>query len=342
MRNIMFIILLFLLSACSFKNPFSSEEIGKVTVVNYAPYFKHHRAYFNRTHLKKLSRKKYQFLYHAKKRTLSVLLHHKNRYLLYNFTKPNDPTFSLLTKLNHKQVLKILRKKGYRPKNLHSLGFTAKVSLRLYEGVKTLMIEVKDYRRLQRLYINAIKYYDIKKIKSIKTLLPKSLIYTHYMQYQKRAKEKKEKDALRFIAHKLGFDDHLPKKQKKITPSPRVNTVKKQVVPTKKIEAKDIVRPKTTPEQIVSTKPQRTTKSYMYYLHSASYNELRRYLIKKETSASLSYEKYKKLQKHAAVLKEEKLFNEGSLEELIEAYKINSDPRYKKRIMLLIKAKQKD
>jgi len=353
MQNITLIVILFFLNSCSFNNPFLSEELDKVTVVKYAPYAKHHRAYFTRTSLVPLAGKqKYKFLYHSKKRELGVLLHRKDKYLFYNFTKPEAPVLSLSTTISYADALKVFKRKGYRARNLQHLGYVPKVAPRLYKGVKTLMIEVKDYRRLKRLYLHAIKSHNVSKIKSIKTLLPKSLIYADYKNYKNHAKTEAQKDALRFIANKLSFNSLLAKKKyfakkvRNVTPAP------KETKETQKTEKKEdevqieevtqVLTPDIVPEQSVSIKPKKMTKTYSYYLHSASYNELRRYLVKRETSASLSYDQYKTLQKHAAVLKEEKLFNSGSLEELIAAYKVNHNPKYKARIMLLMKDEQKD
>ena len=355
MRNITLIVILFLLNSCSLNNPFLSEELDldKVTVVKYAPYVKHHRAYFTRTSLVPLAGKqKYRFFYHSKKRELGVLLHRKNKYLFYNFTKPEAPVLSLRTTMSYADALKVFKRQGYKTRNLQHLGYIPKVALRLYKGVKTLMIEVKDYSRLKRLYLRAIKNYNVTKIKSIKTLLPKSLIYADYKNYKNHAKTEAQKDALRFIANKLSFNSLLAKKKyfakkvRNVTPAPKES---KETQKTEKNEdevqikeATQDISPDIVPEKSVSIKPKKVTKTYSYYLQSASYNELRRYLVKPETSASLSYGQYKTLQKHLAVLKEEKLLNSGSLEELIAAYKVNHNPKYKALIMLLIKDKQED
>ncbi len=48
------------------------------------------------------------------------------------------------------------------------------------------------------------------------------------------------------------------------------------------------------------------------------------------------------LKRRETSLTEEKLFNQGSLEELIAAYKVNKNPKYKKRIMKLMKETQKN
>lgn len=81
---------------------------------------------------------------------------------------------------------------------------------------------------------------------------------------------------------------------------------------------------------------------YDYYLKDASLEELSTYLSKRTTRTALSYQQYKMLKQRKIVLQEEKLFTEGSLEDLIAAYKINKNPKYKERIMTLMKEAQEN
>jgi hypothetical protein len=69
-------------------------------------------------------------------------------------------------------------------------------------------------------------------------------------------------------------------------------------------------------------------------LHTAPYEELRSYLSEEDVRENLTYNQYRKLKER---LEEEELLREGSLEELIAAYKENKDPRYKAKILLLMK-----
>lgn len=96
--------------------------------------------------------------------------------------------------------------------------------------------------------------------------------------------------------------------------------------------------------QIIAQKLQIKTQEeiYTYYLKDADLDALSDYLSQKETRASLSYRQYRLLKKRKQFLQEEKLFNEGSLEDLIAAYKKNKNPKYKERILLLIKEEQEN
>lgn len=96
--------------------------------------------------------------------------------------------------------------------------------------------------------------------------------------------------------------------------------------------------------QIIAQKLQIKTREeiYTYYLHEAPLDALSAYLSQKETKASLSTRQYTLLKRRKKSLQEAKLFYEGSLEDLIAAYKINKDPKYKKRILSLIKEKQEN
>ncbi len=289
-----------------------------------------------------------------KNEELAVLLHRNNNdYSLYNFTKPETAPITLRAKRKNSLsvALKTLKRQGYVRKNLNALGYDTNLALRRYKGVKTLMIEVKDFRRLKKLYMKAIQDYNAQEIRSIDTVLPQNLIYTHYENYRKRAKTSGRLAQLQIIADHLGFNSNIPKKtpvenKAKVTKVPEQKKVIKdtqpETIPTikEKQEETPVVEVKNVPVQEVSIKPKKPTKGYVYYRKRASLDELRRYLSKSETRSSLSYSKYKKLQRHANKLQEEKLFNEGSLEELIAAYKVNKRPKYKKRIMTLMKEKQ--
>ncbi|GIU01059.1 hypothetical protein TSL6_15650 [Sulfurovum sp. TSL6] len=96
--------------------------------------------------------------------------------------------------------------------------------------------------------------------------------------------------------------------------------------------------------QIIAQKLQIKTQEeiYTYYLNEASLDALSAYIVQKDTRASLTYRQYKMLKRRKKSLQEEKLFNEGSLEDLIAAYKINKNPKYKKRIMSLMKDQQEN
>ncbi len=83
--------------------------------------------------------------------------------------------------------------------------------------------------------------------------------------------------------------------------------------------------------------PKKVHKPYSYYLKKASYEELNIYLTKGETKNHLTYNQYNQLKDK---LKEEKLLQDGSLEEVITAYKRNKDPRYKTRSLELMKKAQ--
>ncbi|HIE35095.1 MAG TPA: hypothetical protein EYP79_02710 [Campylobacterales bacterium] len=69
--------------------------------------------------------------------------------------------------------------------------------------------------------------------------------------------------------------------------------------------------------------------------------ELSNYINDKATKNALSYNKYNRLKRRKANLQEERLMQKGSLEELITAYKVNKKAKFKRRIMSLMKDKQK-
>ena len=318
MRNIVLAFILFFISGCSINQLFLSEEIDKVNVVKYQKYLKYHRAYFKRDNLQFISKKnKYLFLYHTKKQELGILLRRNNTYMLYNFTNTEKANITLTAKkaLPYKKLLKHFALAGYKPANLSHLGYTSKIALRRYKGVRTLMVEIKDYRQLKQRYERAIHNYQSKSIMSIKTHLPRKLIYPYFTKYENQAATQAQRIQLQRIADKLRFED------------------KNIDIQEEDFTDEDLV------EDIYSP-PTDNTKGYDYYLHRAPVNELQRYLAKDTTRFSLTHLEYTGLQAHLAKMKEEALFNEGSLEELIAAYKVNKDPKYKKRIMTLMKETQ--
>ncbi len=296
MRTVVLFLFSLLLSGCSLSSLYVPGEINKVTVVEYTPYMKHHRAYFTRTELETIKEdQKYLYLYNENKKDLGLLLHRKNQYILYNLTKPEQPALTLDAnpKTTYTHVLKSFKRKGFAPvDSLYSVGVIVSVAPRRYKGVKTLLVEVQDYSHLQDLYKQAIRTYNANGVKNIQTKLPKQLVYDYYRRYEKRAHTRRQLAQLQIIAQKLQMK---------------------------------------TQEEI-----------YTYYLHEASLDALSTYLAQKDTRASLSYHQYTLLKRRKTLLQDERLFNEGSLEDLIAAYKINKNPKYKERIMSLMKDTQEN
>ncbi|HFU77511.1 MAG TPA: hypothetical protein ENK90_00950 [Epsilonproteobacteria bacterium] len=357
MQKLILLLFFFLLNGCTFNNLFIGGEIDKVTVVKYTPYMKHHRAYFSRTQLKTMrDGKKYLFLYNAKNNDVGVLLHRKSQYVLYNMSNPDQQPMAVNAnkKTKYWHALKSFKHKGFkRIKSLASVGYTASVSHKRYKGRKTLLIETKEYSRLLKLYKKAIKTYNASRIKNIKTKLPKSLIYSYYKQYEKRANSRKQRMQLKIIANKLQIKapyiiEKKPKQTKVTTKQPASHKKKpakeKIITGTSMTKKEEPVIQKEEPEtplvKKVSLPTPSSDKPYTYYLHQASLDELSTYIANKATKNSLSYNQYTMLRHRKSSLQEEKLFKEGSLEELIAAYKVNKNPKYKKRIMSLMKAKQ--
>jgi len=305
MRTVVLFLFFFLLSGCSLKNLSVEEEIDKVTVVQYTPYMKHHRAYFTRAELQIIKDdKKYLYLYNAKEKDLGILLHRKNQYILYNLSKPEQQALAINAspKTKYTHALKSFKRKGFNTiTSLDAVGYTASVSLRRYKGVKTLLVEIQEYSRLQNLYKQAIKTYNANKIKNIKTKLPKQFVYDYYKRYENRAKTQAQLAQLQIIAQKL-----------------QIKTEEKESTQSEPVEQ----------------------ESYTYYLEDASLDELSAYISQRATRNALSYHQYTILKGRKTLLQEEKLLHEGSLEDLIAAYKVNKNPKYKKRIMTLIKDTQ--
>jgi len=83
-------------------------------------------------------------------------------------------------------------------------------------------------------------------------------------------------------------------------------------------------------------------KTYLYYLHSASLPELRHYLDSGKAAEDLPLEKYILLRERRKGMEEDALLQYGTLKELINAYEKNKDPRFKRRILELMKEKEKE
>jgi len=326
---------------------------------------KYHRAYFSRAELKTIrDGKKYLYLYNAKTNDIAVLLHRKNQYVLYNMSNPKQQPYAInvTSKTKYWQVLKGFKRKGFKIiKSLASVGYTASVSRKRYKGVKTILVETQEYSRLQTLYKKAIRTYNASKIKGIKTRLPKLLISSYYIQYKKHAKTRAQLLQMRIIAKKLKLKapkvpEKTIRKQKNTHSKQKIQTTRKDkpVVQAKEknreeeieqkieeprtpvVDEEPIIKPSV--KKVVPPKP--SGKPYTYYLKHASLSELSAYISNKATKNSLSYNQYNMLSRRKVVLQEERLFKHGSLEELIAAYKVNKNPKYKQRIMTLMKDKQ--
>ena len=209
MKRLLLIATFFLLNGCTLNQLFLSDEIDKVNVVQYHPYVKEHRAYFTRTDLKPVWQgEKYLLLYHPKQKDLFVLLHKGKYYFLYNFTKPQRKAKKFLVRSGHsvRTLLRTLNKAGYRHiEDPTEIGFTLHTGLRRYKQVKTLMIDIKDYRPLKKRYEEAIRTYDAAKVAHIKTHLPKRMIAAFFTKYFNKAQTSGQKAQLRKIAAKLNL-----------------------------------------------------------------------------------------------------------------------------------------
>jgi len=321
MQKVIIFLLLFLFSGCSIDGLIIFGEVNKVNVVRDSTYIKHYRAYFHRTHLKPIRHgKKYLYFYNRKRKELAILLHPKNKYILYSFSHSGSKIkIRSDRKHSYYQMIKVLKHKGYRITSPHAVGYTAKVSLRRYKKVKTLLVEVKNYQYLQNLYKKAIRTYNAKKIKNIKTKLPKVLIESYYKKYKAQAGTEEQLKQLAIIATKL-----------------RLNK------PVSTTEETIIQKEETQTQTHIDTKEDTARQQYSYYLKNASYYELNNYLSTSDAKSVLSYSQYNTLKSRNNQLQEQDLLQNGSLEELITAYKKNKNPHFKSKIMQQIKKIQKN
>ena len=83
-------------------------------------------------------------------------------------------------------------------------------------------------------------------------------------------------------------------------------------------------------------------KTYLYYLRSASLPELRRYLDSGKAAEDLSLREYTLLRARRKGMEEDALIRYGSLKELIAAYDKTRNPRFKARILELMKQEEKE
>lgn len=227
------------------------------------------------------------------------MLKHKHYYSLHNFSNPNRATVKFKT--SSRKLLRLLAKKGYRIADPNALGFTTRTGFRRFKGVKALMVEIKDYRKLKDLYKKAIRQYDAKSVLSVRTTLPKHLIKYDFMSRYQHTNDPKQRAELQKIATKLHI--HLSSQKKK-------------------------------PIQYTG---EFVKDSYSYYLHSASEKELLRYLNSAKSQKNLSFSQYDTLKTRLEQLKQKRLLKDGSPEELIEIYIRDKNPKYKKRIIELLK-----
>ena len=327
LKKALLVSLFLLLNGCSLDSLTASGEVDKVQVVKKNASVSHYRAYFIRTQLKPIrNNQKYLYFYNKKKKDLAILLHKNDYYILYSLFHPEASKITIRAhkKTRYSAIEKVLEKQGYHPSSPQDAGATSLVALRLYKEIKTLLVEVKDYSALQVKYQKAIKTYNAASIQHIKTKLPHSLIAGYYDRYYKQAKSDEARVQLKIIAKKLQLES-----PEEMQSNEEVKAALAQEIPEEPKEQKE-------PED-----PKVSTLSFTYYAKKASYDELDSYLIQSTTKESLSFNQFTQLKQRHATLKEEKLLHEGSLEELISAYKVTKKPSYKKRILELMKEVQK-
>ena len=322
MQKTLLLLFFFLLNGCSLNSILALGEVDKVQIVKQNTYLTHYRAYFTRSQLKSIKKnKKYIYFYNKKKKDLALLLHRSNKYYLYTLYHPKAGkiTINAHKKTRYSDIVKALKRKGYFTSSPHAVGATSKVALRRYKGIKTLLVEIKDYRTLQEKYQIAIRTYNASKIENIKTLLPHVLIANYFKTYSKQATTSVQKEQLKRIANKLHLNE------------PEIKEVIQEEEEVQAVLAKEI------PEPILDEAP----VPFDYYAQEASYYELDNYLTDNASKDKLSFNQYTQLNKRHAQLKEAKVLKEGTLEELISLYKTNKNPKYKSRILELMKEAQK-
>ncbi|PHS41407.1 MAG: hypothetical protein COB07_02740 [Sulfurovum sp.] len=330
LKKALLLSLFLLLNGCSLNSLSPLGEVDKVQVVSKNASVSHYRAYFVRTRLKPIKdNQKYLYFYNKKKKDLAILLHKNNHYILYSLFHPEAAKITIRAHKNTRftAIEKVLEKQGYHLSSPQDAGATSFVALRLYKGIKTLLVEVKDYSALQIKYQQAIKNYNAASIHHIKTKLPHSLISGYYDRYYKQAKSDEARLQLKIIAKKLQLDS-----LEEIQSNEEAKAALAKEIPEEPEE------PKAPKEQ---EEPQVSTLSFNHYAKKASYDELDIYLAESTTKSTLSFNQYAQLEQRHTALKEENLLNEGSLEELISAYKVTKKPSYKKRILELMKEVQK-
>ncbi len=314
LQKIFIFLFLFFLSGCSIDSLMVWGEVDKVHIVKQTSYVKHYRAYFQRSPLHTIRHgKKYLYFYNSKNKDLAIVLHPQNKYILYSFSHPNI-VIRIHSDRRHgyHHMIKVLKHKGYRVASPTAVGYTAHVSLRRYKKIKTLLVDVRNYRHLQSLYRKAIKSYNAKSIQPIKTKLPKVLIKPYYEKYKAQATTPAQLEQLKIIAAKLHLNAPVSKEETALQE-----------------ETQTIIDTLDSEEE--------AERLYHYYLSDASYYELNNYLSTSEARSTLSYNQYNTLEKRSRQLYEKKLLESGSLEELITAYKKNKNPQYKAKIMSRIK-----
>ena len=140
----------------------------------------------------------------------------------------------------------------------------------------------------------------------------------------------KERKATRKVLKKRKLLPKITKKAKRTKQEQVVKKVKRIKKVKREKEVKRI-------EKVNKIKP---SKPYSHYLNNAQLIELTTYLEGSQSKNNLSAEQYKRLSHKKVLLQERRLFIHGSVEELIAAYKINKDPKYKQKIIELIKVKK--
>jgi len=330
LKKTLLVSLFLLINGCSLDSLTASGEVDKVQVVKKNASVSHYRAYFIRTQLKPIrNNQKYLYFYNKKNKDLAILLHKNDQYILYSLFHPKAPKITIRTdkKTRYSTIEKVLQKKDYHLSSPQEAGATSLVALRRFKGIKTLLVEIKNYSPLQVKYQKAIKTYNAASIQHIKTELPHSLIAGYYDRYYKKAKSDEARGQLKIIAKKLQLEN-----PKEIQSNEEVKAALAQEIP----EEPTVPKKQKEPED-----PKVSALSFTYYAKKASYDDLDSYLSESTTKSTLSFNQYRQLKQRHTTLKEEKLLHEGSLEELITAYKVTKKPSYKKRILELMKEVQK-
>jgi hypothetical protein len=320
------IVSILILNSCSIDSIVALTQLDKIEQVQHNSYITKYQGYFARRNLHPISYgHKFLYLYNHRARKFAILLHPNDRYVAYSVAS-NSRKIMDLKSGGYRYAIRLLKRYGYRRVTPSQVGYKVHIARRVFKGHKTYLLSITNYQKLIYRYKQAIKTYNYKRVKYIRTKLPKELIRGYFNRYRVKASTRYEREQISLIGIKLGII-----KSRKTAHSISKKEDKKPLANIKKDREHPIIKP-TTPT--VKEKPK---SLYERYSKVTSYSTLHRFLISKEAKESLTYAEFSRLKYKEAKLQERELLAHGTIEELIAQYKKTNNPRYKSKAMELMK-----
>ena len=209
--------LVFLLGGCQIPDFTAAFKLNTFHIVSYGNDVRHYRAYFLRKNLTFLPNGRRTLLaVHTKTQSPAIVIRRKGYDEVYDMATYRHIAFREKASKHRtlRTLQRFLARRGYRIVNTRNFGVHLTTGPRKYRGYKTWLIDLKDYSRLKRRYLQALRHNPCR-LKQLKPI-PADLIKKELRLAVSKRLNVSDRTCLYESAKRLHIS--LPSPQKKPTP----------------------------------------------------------------------------------------------------------------------------